>query len=338
MTEQPQLINVQNSSISIHKSLPSLEDFKALYYFMNAKPDTQIRLMQGKRIVDIAEIRKVNELIINKLVNHNVNGSITSINIVIGKSEIRDYSSWSEFERENWSTINGQTRSIMINWDLLIKLPQYEIPQRHTLKLRIGHGIPPRDMLHLVISSDDPSELMEAASDAVCKIDFINQVLAAELLAIMTNWYEGLHEIPKAKGIQNFLSKYQEITIGIVHNFTPVVILFIFVFYANFFCEKYHVNNVLSLSNINWIFLFFITMFYLSSMVAKVLARWLYNKIDSYREHSQFVITKGDEKAQATIKSENSNLTNEILLKICLALIGAAATVFGRMFIEYLLK
>ena len=58
--------------------IPSLEDFKAMYYFMNAKPDTQIRLMQGKRKVSIDDIFRLNNEVIQKLQNHDVSGSITS--------------------------------------------------------------------------------------------------------------------------------------------------------------------------------------------------------------------------------------------------------------------
>jgi hypothetical protein len=337
MTEQTNVITVQNGNVP-YKSLPSLEDFKALYYFMNAKPDTQIRLMQGKRIVDVSDIRKINEQITSKLLNHNVNGSITSITIVIGKNDIRDYSSWTEFERENWDTINGQTRSIMVVWDILIKLPQYNIPQRHTLKLRIGQALPPSDMIQLVMSSDNPSELMEAHSDAVCKIDFINQVLASELLAIVTNWYEGLHEPPKIVGFQLFFTKKQSTLISLIGHTVKITILAISVYFANFFCVRYNINNLLTLSNINWVVLFFLILHSASSFIAHICAKWVDDKIDDYEEYNRFIITKGDDKAVIAIEQQNDNITKEIKVKIIIGIVTAFITVIFKLFFEYLLK
>lgn len=326
--------------------IPSLEDFKAMYYFMNAKPDTQIRLMQGKRKVSIDDVNRLNNEVIQKLQNHDVSGSITSINIVVdhsenknkSKIEIRDYVSWFEFSKEKWDRINGQTVSLTVVWDLVLKLPHYEIPQRHTLKLRIGSWIPPKDMIHLVITSDDPSELAEASSDAVCKIDFINQVLATELLNIVNNWHEGLIEADKIKGFQKLLLKYKEFTVGSIHNFTPIIVLGVYVLYANLLCEKYHLNENLKLSNFNWVLWSFVAVFFVGSMAGKVFARW-YNRItNKYKEHSEFVITKGDEKAQLSIKSNNDETTKKIIIRLILFVITVSISALAEIWFEKILS
>jgi len=44
---------------------------------------------------------------------------------------------WKEFERTNWDNMVDTIESVSIRWDIEIKMPNYESPQRHTIKLRI---------------------------------------------------------------------------------------------------------------------------------------------------------------------------------------------------------
>ena len=60
----------------------SLDDVKSFFYLMNAKPDTSIQLLKGKKKVTIAEIRDLNERIQRKLENHDLIGQIASINLI----------------------------------------------------------------------------------------------------------------------------------------------------------------------------------------------------------------------------------------------------------------
>lgn len=317
------------------KNLPlTLDNAKSLLYKVNAKPDSQIRLLKGKRVITIGDIRNINEIILKRVQQNDFENYMASVNIAIDKNDMKEYRVWDEFVREDWSTINGKTTSLTIIWDFYTIMPLYELPQRHTMKLRIGKEIAPKDMFQLMFSSDNPSEIKEMASDAICKIDFVNQMLATDLLNYVSNWYEGLIEVPKIKGIQKFFSKYQEIAIGTVHNFTPVLFLLIYVVYANSLCHSWSVNTIMTLSNINWILLTFLTVFFIGFMFARAFSMWLDKKIDKYKEYSQFTITKGDENSQKTIKEDNWVITREILWKIALTLLGSVISILVKPFIE----
>jgi hypothetical protein len=187
-----------NSSIVPQQSgehIP-LDEYKSIFYQLNAKPDTEIRLLRGKKNLELADIKSINEEISIKLSNHDVIVDVASINFVLSNRKIKDYSTWAEFERQNWDTVNEKVRTVSIKWDIAIKLPQYKLPQKHSIKVRIGTEILPKDIFQLILRSDDISELMEARTPSICKVDFVNNVLAVELLNVVGNWYEGLHDLP----------------------------------------------------------------------------------------------------------------------------------------------
>lgn len=97
-----------NSNIISQQSeaLIPLDEVKSFFYTLNAKPDTEIRLLPDRKILELADIRGINEQIAEKLRNHTVDKAITSINFILSNKKIKDYSTWAEFERENWDTVN----------------------------------------------------------------------------------------------------------------------------------------------------------------------------------------------------------------------------------------
>ena len=92
----------------------SLDELKSFFYFLNAKPDTETKLLSGTKTITLEDIRDINERIIRKLVNHIHKEIKTSITLVLSEKSIKDYSIWAEFDRENWNTINQSIESITI--------------------------------------------------------------------------------------------------------------------------------------------------------------------------------------------------------------------------------
>lgn len=311
----------------------SLEGMKSLFYLMNAKPDTTIQLLEGRKKITIAEIRDLNDRIQRKLQNHDIIGQIASINLIFEKGKIQDYSTWAEFEREKWNTLNNKTEAISITWDISLKLPRYQNPQRHTLKVRIGQSVSPKDMMELIFNSDNMTELREKRAIGVVKVDFIDQVIASELIANVTNWHEGLQKLSGEKGIQKIFEKYQNLFVGIVHNFTPVALLAIYHYYFIAFCSWGN-STSFSLANIQLILIIFLGLFFLGSMIGKRLAKWTNKKIDDYKGISQFEITKGDENAVNEAKVNNSDVTRKLITKIAFMLLTPVAAFFIRHLLE----
>jgi hypothetical protein len=265
-------------------------------------------------------------------------GQIATINLIFEKGKIQDYATWAEFERETWHTINKKTDSISLTWDISIKLPKYENPQRHTLKVRIGNSISPKDMMELVFNSDNPSELKEKRAIGVVKVDFIDQVIAAELIEKVVSWYDGLKKTPNDFGIQRFMEQNQSFIAGTVFNFTPILFLAIYHYYFIAFCSWGKATSNLNIASIQLFLIVFVTVFFTGKIIAQKFAQWIDKKIDEYKGLSQFEITKGDENAIYDAKTNNYSITKKIFLKAGLAIVGAVVAFLIRHLLELWIK
>src|SRR4051812_16573484 len=82
----------------------SLQDFKSLYYYLNAKPDTEIKIFNKSRVIEIADIIRLNDNVNGKLNNHELAGSIATIKVAFTDKRILDISSWNEFLVTQWDS------------------------------------------------------------------------------------------------------------------------------------------------------------------------------------------------------------------------------------------
>jgi uncharacterized protein YlzI (FlbEa/FlbD family) len=276
--------------------LVSLDEFKSLFYQLNAKPDTEIQLLRGKKNLELADIRSINERISAKLRNHDLIADIASINFVLSKKKIKDYATWAEFERENWDTINEKVRTLTIKWDVAIKLPQYRLPQRHSLKIRIGTEIPPKDIFQLILTSDDITELMEARTPSICKVDFVNDILAAELMSIVVNWHEGLRDLPETNPLNRFLVKRGRLLSEIVRYSSPIILLIIFYQYYDYFMPLVGIEEQMSSKSLEALLIVFAAIFMAGIFLGFKFERFIDERIDKFEEYPRFSITRGDKK------------------------------------------
>ncbi|MBW4526705.1 MAG: hypothetical protein KME18_16205 [Phormidium tanganyikae FI6-MK23] len=307
----------EDSSIVPQQSgqLVPLDEFKSLFYQLNAKPDTEIQLLRGKKNLELADIRSINERISAKLRNHDLIADIASINFVLSKRKIKDYATWAEFERENWDTVNEKVRTLTIKWDVAIKLPQYRLPQRHSLKIRIGTEIPPKDIFQLIFTSDDITELMEARTPSICKVDFVNDILAAELMSIVVNWHEGLRDLPETNPLNSFLVKRGRLLSEIARYSSPIILLIIFHQYYDYFMPLVGIEEQMSSKSLEALLIVFAAIFMTGIFLGFKFERFIDERIGKFEEYPRFSITRGDKKAALEFESTNKKLTNQILVR-----------------------
>lgn len=329
----------ENSSLISQQpgQLIPLDEFKSVFYQLNAKPDTQICLLRGKKNLGLSDIRNINERISAKLKNHDVVAEIATINFVLSKRKIKDYSTWAEFERENWNTVNEKVRTLTIKWDVAIKLPQYKLPQRHSLKVRIGTEIPPKDIFQLMFTSDDITELMEARTPSICKVDFVNDILADELVSIVSNWHEGLHDLPDSSPVNTFLTKRGKLLSEIVRYSFPVALLSISYQYYDYFMPLLGVQEQIVLKDIEVLLIILVAIFLTGTFLGFKLERFIDERINKFEEYPIFSITRGDVKAVEEFEKTNKNLTNQIIARFLWVLFGLAITSSVKLLVEYIL-
>lgn len=289
-----------------------LDDFKALFYLYNAKPDTEIRFLKGGKIVELSDIISLEEQVAAKLGNHETLGQTVSITFTLSNKKIKDFSTWAEFERAQWNTVNEKVQALNLSWSVLIQLPQYKSPQTHSMKVRIGNEIPLKDMLQLIFTSDDISEVMEAESPGVCKVDFINNIIANELLFIVDEWYTGLKKVPESNTAQKFLKKYGKNASQFIRLLLPPLLLFIICSYTEYLYPIIGVDQDLSINALQTILVFLLTVFMVGAFLGSNIEKSIDRLIDKLEVYPNFLITKGDRNAVEDFERNNKKLTNQI--------------------------
>jgi hypothetical protein len=314
----------------------SLDEFKSFFYQINAKPDTELRLLPSGKVLELPDIRSVNERVGAKLNNYDVVAKITSINFVLSNRKIKDFSTWAEFERENWDTVNEKIESIGMTWDISLKLPQFKLPQRHSMKIRIGDAIAPKDMFQLVLTSDDISELLEAGSPGICKVDFVNNIIAIELLNIVSSWHEGLRSTPESVLLQKFFRKQGKSLSEIIRYSLPILLLFVMHQYSEYLYPALGIGQEVSLNSIQKVLIFLAAAlmagFYIGLKVEKSIDR----KIDKFEEYPRFLISRGDRKKVEEFEKNNNKLTKQIGGKILGILFSLSASAGLKILLAYL--
>lgn len=209
-----EVIDIDTNGEVMEYSGDVCKNFKAVYYLMNAKPDTEIKLFKGKKIISLENIITLNNYLEEKLANHEIEVRSLVINVVLKKGTIISFENFEEFKKFDWNRKEEETESILIKKDFFIKLPNYTFPQRHTVKIKMGGSLNAADTFTLLLKDEEEVDI--DLSDVVCKIDFINNILAEELFRIVETWYENLeareyskifHCIVKNKNVLGDISK-----------------------------------------------------------------------------------------------------------------------------------
>ena len=188
------------------------QDVSALLALMHGKSDSICRLFKREICVDKSELSSLNDKMTSKLALHDVSGIITSIDITFLNKRVITFKTWPEFEQFDFESINSATKSILIQWDFLATLKTYEVPQRHTVSVRISSTPNPSDFFKVLLSGgfDEAHDFDIQSSTMICKVDFVNNTLAEELINVAEHWNE-LCETPYAKKgkIQKFLAYHR---------------------------------------------------------------------------------------------------------------------------------
>jgi len=88
----------------------------------------------------------------------------------------------------------------------------------------------PGEYFQMMFSSDDDMEVEMGRAFAVCKVDFVNTIIANEIIGIIENWYECLNKTFGKSFIQNFIEKRRDFIARLSQHlisFLGIVLLYI---------------------------------------------------------------------------------------------------------------
>ena len=313
---------MQNNANQALANQAQIEQFKSLYYLFKAKRDTDIKLFTDNKHFRRRDIVELNESIYQKLRLLNFVTDTNSVIVSLSSKEIKSFGNWNEFVNHNWN-ISPTTNYITIEWDFNIIFPNQisEVPQTHTLRVRIGNGLRPNEMLQVIFQGGEETDLEEAQSQVVCKIDFVNAQLCSELQMIVSNWYDALPSNTENHKLILFLLKYK----NHIKSLISLLFLTASLIILNYSVSYFYKNNEILLNSILTSFYKIVTLsvfvIYIAITFGKILSEKIMNSsISKFSKNPMFEFTKGDENKLLEINKKNKKFLNKFFISIILAI------------------
>lgn len=318
-----------------------IKNFQSLYYLIKGKRDTDIKLFTEFKQFSFQDVLELNDKIYKVLELHKLITDIVNVNVGLENKEIKTFGSWNEFKNTDWN-ISARTKYITMEWDfnLLFQNQFHNVPQTHTMRVRIGNSLRPSEMIQVVFQGGDEYELEEAQSQMSCKIDFINAQICNQLKTIVSEWYDSLPKNSEEHKLIKFILKHEvKFQNLIVFSFLTSAIIFLNYLFS--LSMKYEIEILPK--DVNQKMFFFLTLsigiFYLFYKSGQLLSSRMMNKqINKLKRNPMFEFTKGDKNRFAEVKADNKKILKGLFFTLLIGLsINALSALFG-FIIELILK
>lgn len=309
--------------------LPS-DALRAILAMCFGRPDSLSKVINRKFKIVPHDLINLNDKICRLLATHNVVDKSASITIKLSENQIICLESWSEFRDFDWA-IPETIKYVELKWDFFIKTELYNVPQRHSLSVKISNDIRPLDVFRM-IASNSTSEKEFEASIALCyiNVDFIHHALADELIHTVSDWTESLPLIADENKFGNWCKKQKEKIAKIIRFSLPVIF---------FFCTSislYIKGNIDFVKNNQALIIFcIIALLNFVTFFGKSLSAEVYSVLDSYEMYSPFYFSSGDKKYIAEIKKKNNKKIYSAIASIVTAFL---VNLFCSILTAYILK
>ena len=314
--------NMDEKLVEVDKQEISVKDFKSVFYQLTAKPDSMTRVFTKDASIEIDDIRLLNDRVVEKLKSHyNDAGFLISVHVKFTNGKMKTFSSWRAFDEHKWYE-SESINKIVICWEFNAMLPQYTVPQKHTLTVKMTNSMRPEEMINIIFTGNiqELEELDRNFFPVVARVDFIDRVLGDELLNIVSDWMKGLKEssIEKSKTIL-FLKKNKGKLASILNFITYVVIAVSSIIVMNRYIRTLGIMSI-GQTTVDQLICLINAAFACSGvwilskrLVSSVTDR-IYDLLREYGDSCLFDITKGDKTRQEKIKRHEKN--NRISLTI----------------------
>lgn len=304
-----------------------LKNASAILALLHGKSDSICRLFRREISVNRADLNSLNDLMVAKLALHTVSPVTTTIVISFSNKRVVTFKSWVEFESYNFDLENSSTKSINIQWDFFAYFSNYEVPQRHTITVRIASTPKPSDLFKALIGGgfDDEEDFEIKSCTMICKVDFVNNTLAEELVNIAERWNEQAENACSRHGkFKCFLSKHRT---GLALAFEYVILFMFSMILAILW--KVGINYGFFKEEMNTLVFVLLALIPLTVIIKNVAhggGKAIYEKFGDLIETHIFTISRGDTKAQDRIK-EATRVGKEVALFIFNILFSIALSI-----------
>lgn len=294
------------------------DSIRSIFHLLAGKPDSVEQIFHRRVLVNQADIEDLNDRVKEKLANHHVSKLVASIDVTFHNNKTLQFGSWEEFRAFRWTGAET-THEVRLTWDFLVSMPEFKIPQRHMLVVKVSSNMDAFDMMHRLFSRD-PDERMEALKNdcpIVARVDFINHILSKELLAIVGDWSKALRSPIDDIGFRKFLKNQAEKIQYCVSKLLPVLTVFAILILARFMFPGEDVEQPATLQSIRVAFTWFFgaaVLVALTAEASKKLGATVYRNLRSSSEYTVFQLTKGDENEQEHLNKINKKFYRRFML------------------------
>ena len=178
---------------------------KAALALLNGKRESLSKEFNKRVCINLDSLVEIDNLVNEKLSTEKLCLALTTIDFSFENGKKLSFMTMASMCEHRWKSESKCISTILVKWDFLLVLPNYTEPQRHTLSLRLmDMDIP--EFLYDMGMIDDSASSFFIAPTVVCRIDFINNIIAEELLSIIGNWVENRENKTDSK-IQKFARK-----------------------------------------------------------------------------------------------------------------------------------
>ena len=300
------------NKISIKKiSTTEVKELKAAssIIFPRSSTETQIypdrKLIKKESILDL--IRGIND----KLLTFSSETAFFDLCICLSSKRISKFSSPNEFQDYRGDTTD-RVNELSLEWIFDIKTPEYDSPQRYTLRVRMGSTPKINEVLEFITNSGKDYEIAEASAHTICKVDYVNPVVAREFIQIVTNWQNNLEKNEINNRHYLFFRKHSRL----VGEFTELVTVLLGIIIAydlavNFFsATSKNFNDIYLLVSLS------LTVIVLFKFIGDQLGNKIFRWLDKISNFPIFSLTNGDKAAIKEIAKRNGNTLRGVLLTI----------------------
>ncbi|MFR7589811.1 MAG: hypothetical protein ACLUVC_00060 [Longibaculum sp.] len=317
-----------NSSnvMTISEHQQAMENFKAFYFQMNAKPDCKSIVYNSNIRIDKSDLIDLSKRVVDKFKNHyNDEGYKINIHLTFSNKKTVEFTTWESFIEYVWP--NTKLGSITIEWEYMLELPGYKYPQLHRLIVKISDGIRPEEMLNLLISGrlENIDEIENGIYPLAARVDFVNNVISDELLQIVRDWANGVRLVSKNRKFLFRLRKVRRQVAYFLNYLTTFVAMFCGLIYINISLSN-NPFKIIELSSIdikkyiNSIFVFVLFVFVVYK-VSQLISNYIYKSLEDFGENHVFEITKNDKKEIKQIELDDEKKSKHIVFNFILTII-----------------
>lgn len=308
-------VNIDEDLMTVDQQNIIVKDFKSVFYQLTAKPDSMSRVYTKDTSIELDDIKLLNDRIVEKLQSHyNDAGFLISVYVRFSNGKVKEFSSWRAFEAHQWYE-SESINKIVMTWEFNAMLPQYRVPQKHTLTVKMSNSMRPEEMLNIIFTGNiqELEELDRNFFPVVARVDFIDRILGDELLNIVTDWVKSLREATIEKSKIILFLKRNKGKIATFLNFVTYIIIAIssVVLVNRYICtlgitilrdmsldQMLHLMNAIFLCAGVWI---------LAKRLVSVVTDRIYALLSEYGDSCLFNITKGDKNRQNKLRKREKN-------------------------------